>query len=89
MRVDVADTPTKQGMPVDELQDLVIHDDSGLGEVLQNVQLRLTVAERTERYLSYDKRVDHDASGFEESHQRLVAEAQAIDPDRRLNEHHS
>ena len=89
MGVDVPDADAEKRSAIDEVEDLVIRRDGGLGQLSQSAQHKITFAQSTESELARHKAMPEYFSAVEQMAEQTIAGPQVVDPDRRIYQDHS
>ncbi|MDW5593093.1 hypothetical protein VSS74_02005 [Conexibacter stalactiti] len=86
--VDVANAVAVESAVGDQTKDLVVLGDDRLGEVAQQAEDLVAVAEVGEREFADDARVREDGAVVEQAGERVVAVTEEVDPDGGIDEDH-
>jgi hypothetical protein len=89
MGIDKPDADAEKRSAIDEVEDLVIRRDGGLGQLSQSAQHEITFAQITESELAGHKTMPEDFPVGEELAEHTIAGSQVVDPDRGIYQDHS
>ncbi len=88
MDIVISDATPEQGVANDEMQNFRVGCDDGMGQVRQGAQHHLSLTQIAQGEFADDKRMAQNHSGIEQPDENLVAGAQMINPDGRIDQDH-
>ena len=85
VRIDIADPQAEEPMPADEMQHFRIAGHAGLRQIPQGGQNKVALPQVTEGKFANHERMGENVATVEQARKRLVARAQMVDPNRRVD----
>lgn len=89
MGIDIPDAEAEKRSAIDEVEDLVIRRDGGLGQLSQSAQHEITLAQVTESKFAGHEPMTEDFPAVEQLAEHTLAGPQVVDPDRGIDQVHS